>query len=190
MGANRPSRSSSRSSPRASAPGLRPASALVDRLCGSSAPVVTVVAPAGYGKTTVLRQWAEQDDRPFAWLSIDDDDNDPAVLVTYLAVALDRVQPIDARVFAALRGQRRHPVGRRSEAGSRAVRGVSLRARLRQRASAAPAGEPRHARVAVRPPSGGSTGRPGRAQRAGLSARAPAGARPARRARSRSARAR
>ena len=51
----------------------------------------------------MLRQWAEQDDRPFAWFSIDDDDNDPAVFVTYLAVAVDRVQPIDARVFAALR---------------------------------------------------------------------------------------
>ena len=84
-------------------PGSVPRTALVDRLCGSSAPVVTVVAPAGYGKTTVLRQWAEQDDRPFAWFSIDDDDNDPAVFVTYLAVAVDRVQPIDARVFAALR---------------------------------------------------------------------------------------
>ena len=105
MGANRHSRSSSRSSPPGHLrPGSVPRTALVDRLCGSSAPVVTVIAPAGYGKTTVLRQWAEQDDRPFAWFSIDDDDNDPAVLVTYLAVALDRIQPVDARVFAALRG--------------------------------------------------------------------------------------
>ena len=105
MGANRPSRSSSRSSPRASAPGSVPRSALVDRLRRSCAPVVAAIAPAGYGKTTVLRQWASRDDRPFAWLSVDDDDNDPAVLVTYLAVALDRIQPVDPRVFAALRGK-------------------------------------------------------------------------------------
>ncbi len=37
-----------------------------------------------------------------AWLSIDDRDNDPAVLLTYLAVALDRVEPIEPRVFRSL----------------------------------------------------------------------------------------
>ena len=89
------------------APGyLRPGSVarvpLVDRLRRSAAPVVAVIAPAGYGKTTMLRQWAERDPRPFAWISVDEADNDPATLVTYLAAALDRMQPIDAGVFAAL----------------------------------------------------------------------------------------
>jgi len=33
--------------------------ALLDRLEQSDAPVLTVVAPAGYGKTTLLTQWSE-----------------------------------------------------------------------------------------------------------------------------------
>ena len=36
------------------------------------------------------------------WLSIDRHDNDPAVLLTYLAMGLDRVEPIDPAVFRAL----------------------------------------------------------------------------------------
>jgi LuxR family transcriptional regulator, maltose regulon positive regulatory protein len=37
-----------------------------------------------------------------AWVSLDRRDNDPVVLLSYLAVALDRVQPIDPAVFEAL----------------------------------------------------------------------------------------
>ena len=35
----------------------------------TNAPLVLVRAPAGYGKTTLLGQWAERDDRPFAWIA-------------------------------------------------------------------------------------------------------------------------
>ena len=62
-------------------------------------PTITVVAPAGYGKTTLLAQWAAKDRRPFAWVTLDEDDNDPTVLLTSIAVALDRVEPIDPAVF-------------------------------------------------------------------------------------------
>jgi LuxR family transcriptional regulator, maltose regulon positive regulatory protein len=76
---------------------------LLERLQASSGtPVVTVIAPPGYGKTTVLAQWAQRDRRPFAWVSIDQHDNDPAVLLTYVAAALGRVGPIDPAVFHAL----------------------------------------------------------------------------------------
>jgi LuxR family transcriptional regulator, maltose regulon positive regulatory protein len=61
---------------------------LVNRLRASDASLVTVCAPAGYGKTTVLGQWAARDGRPFAWLRLDEADNDPGVLVRYLALAL------------------------------------------------------------------------------------------------------
>jgi LuxR family transcriptional regulator, maltose regulon positive regulatory protein len=61
-----------------------------------------VVAPAGYGKTTLLAQWAQRTARRVAWVSVDQRDNDPAVLLTYLAVALDRVEPIDPRVVRGL----------------------------------------------------------------------------------------
>ena len=62
-------------------------------------PLIMVVAPTGYGKTTLLAQWAAKDRRPFAWLTLDEDDNDPTVLLTSIADALDRVGPVDPKVF-------------------------------------------------------------------------------------------
>jgi len=40
--------------------------------------------------------------KAFAWVSADEKDNDPKVLLTYVAQALDAVQPVDQRVFDAL----------------------------------------------------------------------------------------
>jgi LuxR family maltose regulon positive regulatory protein len=65
-------------------------------------PTIAVVAPAGYGKSTVLAQWAQRRHPRVAWVSVDDRDNDPAVLLTYLAVALDRVETIEPKVFRSL----------------------------------------------------------------------------------------
>jgi LuxR family maltose regulon positive regulatory protein len=77
----------------------------VERLLDSEAvPIVCVVAPAGYGKTTLLAQWAQHTAHRVAWVSLDERDNDPAVLLTYLAVALDRVEPIDPKVVRGLAG--------------------------------------------------------------------------------------
>jgi LuxR family maltose regulon positive regulatory protein len=67
-----------------------------------SRPVVSVVAPAGYGKTTLLSHWAENSSQAFAWVSVGEDDNDPKVLLSYVARALDAVQPIGSQVFEAL----------------------------------------------------------------------------------------
>ena len=38
---------------------------------------------AGYGKTTLLSQWAERNGQAFAGVSVDDRDNDPKVLLAY-----------------------------------------------------------------------------------------------------------
>ena len=65
-------------------------------------PVVSVVAPPGYGKSTVLSQWAERSRRAFAWVTVEEPDNDPKVLLAYVAAALDEIEPIDERVFDAL----------------------------------------------------------------------------------------
>ena len=81
--------------------GTVPRSSLVERL-GDRRPIVSVVAPSGYGKTTVLSQWAERNGQSFAWVSVDERDNDPKVLLTYVAQALDAVEPIGDRVFDAL----------------------------------------------------------------------------------------
>jgi LuxR family maltose regulon positive regulatory protein len=84
-------------------PGIVSRANLLDWLEASAAtPVVAVCAPAGFGKTVLAAEWAQRDRRPFVWLSIDRHDNDPAVLLTYLAVGLDRVEPIDPGVFRAL----------------------------------------------------------------------------------------
>ena len=69
---------------------------------GVERPVVSVVASAGYGKTTLLAQWAAAERRPVAWLSLDDLDNDPVVLLSYLAAALDRIEPIAGSLRSAL----------------------------------------------------------------------------------------
>ena len=61
-----------------------------------------MVAPPGYGKTTLLSHWAERNGQAFAWVSIDEKDNDPRVLLSYVARALDAVQPVGGRVFEAL----------------------------------------------------------------------------------------
>ena len=84
-------------------PGTIRRTLLIERLARDDArPVVSVVAPAGYGKTTLLAQWAEHQGKPFAWVSIDEADNDPKVLLTYVAEALNAVEPISERVFDAL----------------------------------------------------------------------------------------
>ena len=76
---------------------------LVEHLLASQAtPFVCVVAPAGYGKTTLLAQWAARKGDRVAWVSVDPRDNDPVVLLSYVAAALDRVEPIDPGVFQAL----------------------------------------------------------------------------------------
>jgi LuxR family transcriptional regulator, maltose regulon positive regulatory protein len=86
----------------ATRPRTIPRSSLVRLLTEAPAPIVSVVAPSGYGKTTLLAQWAERSGQAFAWVSLDERDNDPKVLLSYVAAALDTVQPIGDQVFEAL----------------------------------------------------------------------------------------
>jgi LuxR family maltose regulon positive regulatory protein len=84
-------------------PGIVARPRLVERLLAAgSVPLVCVVAPAGYGKTTLLAQWGRSKGDRVGWVSLDARDNDPVVLLTYLAVALDRIEPVDPGVFRAL----------------------------------------------------------------------------------------
>ena len=83
--------------------GLVAREALVASLLADPRALVVVSAPAGYGKTTALAQWVEADARPSSWLQLDEADNDPVVLLTYLALALQRVAPVDPGVFEWLR---------------------------------------------------------------------------------------
>ncbi len=70
-----------------------PRTALVKRLRQSGAGTVLVVGPAGYGKSTLLAQWAAAETRPVAWLTCDARDNDAAVLWAHARGAIDRAVP-------------------------------------------------------------------------------------------------
>ncbi|HET9248462.1 MAG TPA: hypothetical protein VFP13_00785, partial [Actinomycetota bacterium] len=84
-------------------PGIVRRDDLLDRLRASDAvSVVAITAPAGYGKTTLLAEWAEVDGRPFGWVSVDEADGDPVVFLGHVVVALDRIERIEPRVFESI----------------------------------------------------------------------------------------
>jgi LuxR family maltose regulon positive regulatory protein len=64
-------------------------SELVARLQDArDAALALIVAPAGYGKSTLLAQWAASDERPFVWIRLSPRDHDPVALVASLAEAV------------------------------------------------------------------------------------------------------
>jgi LuxR family transcriptional regulator, maltose regulon positive regulatory protein len=80
-----------------------PRAVLLDHLEASTrTPVAAVLAPPGYGKTTLLAQWAARDPRAFGWLTLDRRDNDPSVLLRSLAAAVDRIEPVGWETLDAL----------------------------------------------------------------------------------------
>jgi LuxR family maltose regulon positive regulatory protein len=66
--------------------------------------LVLVCAPAGFGKTALVADWAHQARRPVAWLSLDGADNDPARFWRHLLAGLDRARPGLADQLAGLLG--------------------------------------------------------------------------------------
>jgi LuxR family maltose regulon positive regulatory protein len=50
-----------------------------------------ISAPAGFGKTTLVSQWLAGCERPAAWLSLDEGDNDPTGFLTYLVAAVQTI---------------------------------------------------------------------------------------------------
>lgn len=55
--------------------------------------LILVCAPAGFGKTALLADWARSGGHPVAWLSLDAADNDPARFWRHAVAALDRARP-------------------------------------------------------------------------------------------------
>jgi LuxR family maltose regulon positive regulatory protein len=90
------------------APAARPGTVakadVILRLCAAKVPLAIVVAPAGYGKTTLLAHWAEADPRPFAWVALDGRDDDAVVFLRDIAAAVHQVEPLPPDVLDALSG--------------------------------------------------------------------------------------
>ncbi|HUL26290.1 MAG TPA: hypothetical protein VLW44_11050, partial [Streptosporangiaceae bacterium] len=75
-------------------PDLVPRPRLAERLGeGLARGLMLVCAPAGYGKTILLADWARHSEPPVAWLSLDAGDNDPARFWRHGVAALDQVRP-------------------------------------------------------------------------------------------------
>ena len=79
-------------------------SGLIEAAKASGCRVVGITAPAGYGKSTLLSQWALAEDRRVAWVSLNGFDDDPAGLLTLLASAYARVSPGNDDLVADMGG--------------------------------------------------------------------------------------
>jgi LuxR family maltose regulon positive regulatory protein len=81
-------------------PGIVPRPRLIEQLndgLATGRKLTLISASAGFGKTTLVSEWVARCDRPVAWLSLDEGDNDPARFLTYLIAAL---QTISANIGA------------------------------------------------------------------------------------------
>jgi LuxR family maltose regulon positive regulatory protein len=87
-------------------PGFLVRPRLTKRLTEATAGALTLVcAPAGFGKTSLLGDWARRSRQPVAWLSLDAGDSDPARFWRYVAAALDETRPgVRRRVDALFQG--------------------------------------------------------------------------------------
>ena len=91
---------------------LRPR--LIERLnegLSSGRKLTLISASAGFGKTTLVSQWVAVCDRPVAWLSLDEGDNDPTQFLIYLVAALQTIAAnIGARVLGVLQAPQPPPI--------------------------------------------------------------------------------
>src|SRR6185312_11281893 len=90
-------------------PRPRPGQVLRPRLTarldeGLARGLILASAPAGYGKTVLLADWARRGEPPVAWLSLDAGDNDPARFWHHAVAALDRARPGTGERVAPLLG--------------------------------------------------------------------------------------
>jgi LuxR family maltose regulon positive regulatory protein len=88
---------------------------LIERLDrGAESKLTLIAAPAGFGKSTLLAEWlaaAPNEERPVAWLSLDQADNEPPSFWSYVITALQTVAPtVGARSLAMLQEPQPPPI--------------------------------------------------------------------------------
>ena len=71
--------------------------------------ILAICAPAGFGKSTFAIQWASRSDLPVSWFSLDDEDDDPVVLIAGLAAALRLNAPAWVSPDSATYGRQLRP---------------------------------------------------------------------------------
>jgi LuxR family maltose regulon positive regulatory protein len=88
---------------------LRPR--VIERLNeGVHSRLTLICAPAGFGKSTLISEWLAHSERPAAWLSLDEGDNDPTRFLAYLLAALQTIAPtMGERVLGVLRSPQPPP---------------------------------------------------------------------------------
>ena len=93
-------------------PELVPRPRLTERInAGSQGKLTVVSAPAGFGKTTLPSKWVQVSERPFAWVSLDEGDNELVRFLTYLIAALQGIdEGIGVDAQAALGAPQAPPV--------------------------------------------------------------------------------
>lgn len=85
---------------------------LLDELNGVLQNKLTIVtAPAGYGKSTVVSEWASTVDTPVSWISLDHSDNDSNRFWMYVIAAIQSIHPeIGSQVLALLKSPQNPPI--------------------------------------------------------------------------------
>ncbi|MBK6281700.1 MAG: hypothetical protein IPF54_02650 [Draconibacterium sp.] len=58
---------------------------------GLTRKLILISAPAGFGKTTVVSDWINQNKIPTAWFSLDKGDNDPAEFINYIISGIQNI---------------------------------------------------------------------------------------------------
>ena len=90
---------------------LVPRPRLIERLNeGLHRKLTLISAPAGFGKTTLVSEWVAGGERPAAWLSLDERDNDPTRFLAYLVASLQTIEAnIGEGVLAVLQSPQPPP---------------------------------------------------------------------------------
>ena len=99
---------------------------LIETARTSDCHVVAVTAPAGYGKSTLLAEWAVVEDRRVAYVSLDRFDDDPTILLTLLASAYAQISPDNADLVAEMSGLGVSALGRAAPRLASALRTSSV----------------------------------------------------------------